>query len=239
QIGFTTDPRMARSSPYPTDVARVVNAPIFHVNADDPEAVVYVCKVAAEWRSTFHKDVVVDLVCYRRNGHNEMDEPMFTQPLMYKQIRKQKPVLQKYAELLISQGVVNQPEYEEEIAKYDKICEEAHARSKDEKILHIKHWLDSPWPGFFTLDGQPRSMTCPSTGLNEEDLTHIGQVASSVPVEDFTIHGGLSRILKTRGEMVKSRTVDWALAEYMAFGSLLKEGIHIRLSGQDVERGTF
>uniref|UniRef100_A0A8B9PI88 2-oxoglutarate dehydrogenase complex component E1 n=1 Tax=Apteryx owenii TaxID=8824 RepID=A0A8B9PI88_APTOW len=239
QIGFTTDPRMARSSPYPTDVARVVNAPIFHVNADDPEAVVYVCNVAAEWRSTFHKDVVVDLVCYRRNGHNEMDEPMFTQPLMYKQIRKQKPVLQKYAELLISQGVVNQPEYEEEIAKYDKICEEAHARSKDEKILHIKHWLDSPWPGFFTLDGQPRSMTCPSTGLNEEDLTHIGQVASSVPVEDFTIHGGLSRILKTRGEMVKSRTVDWALAEYMAFGSLLKEGIHIRLSGQDVERGTF
>ncbi|XP_062366666.1 2-oxoglutarate dehydrogenase complex component E1 isoform X6 [Cinclus cinclus] len=183
--------------------------------------------------------VVNNQVCYRRNGHNEMDEPMFTQPLMYKQIRKQKPVLQKYAELLISQGVVNQPEYEEEIAKYDKICEEAHARSKDEKILHIKHWLDSPWPGFFTLDGQPRSMTCPSTGLNEEDLTHIGQVASSVPVEDFTIHGGLSRILKTRGEMVKNRMVDWALAEYMAFGSLLKEGIHIRLSGQDVERGTF
>ncbi|KAJ7305110.1 hypothetical protein JRQ81_010962, partial [Phrynocephalus forsythii] len=239
QIGFTTDPRMARSSPYPTDVARVVNAPIFHVNADDPEAVVYVCNVAAEWRSTFHKDVVVDLVCYRRNGHNEMDEPMFTQPLMYKQIRKQKTVLQKYAETLVSQGVVNQPEYEEEISKYDKICEEAYARSKDEKILHIKHWLDSPWPGFFTLDGQPRSMTCPSTGLNEEDLAHIGKVASSVPVENFTIHGGLSRILKTRGELVTNRTVDWALAEYMAFGSLLKEGIHIRLSGQDVERGTF
>ncbi|XP_060027585.1 2-oxoglutarate dehydrogenase complex component E1 isoform X4 [Erinaceus europaeus] len=239
QIGFTTDPRMARSSPYPTDVARVVNAPIFHVNSDDPEAVMYVCKVAAEWRNTFHKDVVVDLVCYRRNGHNEMDEPMFTQPLMYKQIRKQKPVLQKYAELLVSQGVVNQPEYEEEISKYDKICEEAFARSKDEKILHIKHWLDSPWPGFFTLDGQPRSMSCPSTGLTEDVLTHIGNVASSVPVENFTIHGGLSRILKTRGEMVKNRTVDWALAEYMAFGSLLKEGIHIRLSGQDVERGTF
>ncbi|XP_078522894.1 2-oxoglutarate dehydrogenase complex component E1 isoform X2 [Lissotriton helveticus] len=239
QIGFTTDPRMARSSPYPTDVARVVNAPIFHVNADDPEAVVYVCNVAAEWRNTFHKDVVVDLVCYRRMGHNEMDEPMFTQPLMYKQIKKQKTVLLKYAETLVSQGVVNQLEYEEEIAKYDKICEEAHNRSKDEKILHIKHWLDSPWPGFFTLDGQPRSMTCPSTGLPEEDLTHIGNVGSSVPVEDFTIHGGLSRILKTRGEMVKNRTVDWALAEYMAFGSLLKEGIHIRLSGQDVERGTF
>uniref|UniRef100_A0A6Q2X0B3 2-oxoglutarate dehydrogenase complex component E1 n=1 Tax=Esox lucius TaxID=8010 RepID=A0A6Q2X0B3_ESOLU len=239
QIGFTTDPRMARSSPYPTDVARVVNAPIFHVNADDPEAVVYVCNVAAEWRATFHKDVVVDLVCYRRLGHNEMDEPMFTQPLMYKQIKKQKGVMQKYGEKLIAEGAVTRQEYEEEIAKYDKICEEAHVRSKDEKILHIKHWLDSPWPGFFNLDGQPKSMTCPSTGLTEEELTHIGQVASSVPVEDFTIHGGLSRILKARGEMIKNRMVDWALGEYMAFGSLLKEGIHVRLSGQDVERGTF
>ncbi|XP_064421602.1 2-oxoglutarate dehydrogenase complex component E1 isoform X1 [Latimeria chalumnae] len=239
QIGFTTDPRVARSSPYPTDVARVVNAPIFHVNADDPEAVMYVCNVAAEWRNTFHKDVVVDLVCYRRMGHNEMDEPMFTQPLMYKQIRKQKPVLQKYVETLVSEGLVTQQEYEAEIAKYDKICEEAYERSKDEKILHIKHWLDSPWPGFFTLDGQPKSMTCPSTGLKEEDLNHIGSVASSVPVEDFTIHGGLTRILKTRAEMIKRRTVDWALAEYMALGSLLKDGIHVRLSGQDVERGTF
>uniref|UniRef100_A0A667YHW1 2-oxoglutarate dehydrogenase complex component E1 n=1 Tax=Myripristis murdjan TaxID=586833 RepID=A0A667YHW1_9TELE len=239
QIGFTTDPRMARSSPYPTDVARVVNAPIFHVNADDPEAVMYVCNVAAEWRATFHKDVVVDLVCYRRMGHNEMDEPMFTQPLMYKQIKKQKGVLLKYAEKLIAEGAVSRQEYEEEIAKYDKICEEAYARSKDEKILHIKHWLDSPWPGFFTLDGQPKSMSCPSTGLTEENLTHIGGIASSVPVEDFTIHGGLSRILKGRADMVKKRTVDWALGEYMAFGSLLKEGIHVRLSGQDVERGTF
>ncbi|XP_073209400.1 2-oxoglutarate dehydrogenase-like, mitochondrial isoform X2 [Lepidochelys kempii] len=196
QIGFTTDPRMARSSPYPTDVARVVNAPIFHVNADDPEAVMYVCNVAAEWRNTFNKDVVVDLVCYRRRGHNEMDEPMFTQPLMYKQIHKQVPVLKKYADKLIADGTVTLQEFEEEIAKYDKICEEAYTRSKDKKILHIKHWLDSPWPG-------------------------------------------LSRILKGRLEMTKNRVVDWALGEYMAFGSLLKEGIHVRLSGQDVERGTF
>ncbi|KAM4635033.1 2-oxoglutarate dehydrogenase complex component E1 isoform 2-T2 [Polymixia lowei] len=239
QIGFTTDPRMARSSPYPTDVARVVNAPIFHVNADDPEAVMYVCSVAAEWRNTFHKDVVVDLVCYRRNGHNEMDEPMFTQPLMYKQIKKQKGVLQKYAEKLIAEGVVTRQEYEEEVSRYDKVCEEAYTRSKDEKILHIKHWLDSPWPGFFTLEGQPKSMSCPSTGLSEEDLSNIGNIASSVPVEDFTIHGGLSRILKGRANMVSQRVCDWALGEYMAFGSLLKEGIHVRLSGQDAERGTF
>uniref|UniRef100_A0A8C5KCU4 oxoglutarate dehydrogenase (succinyl-transferring) n=1 Tax=Jaculus jaculus TaxID=51337 RepID=A0A8C5KCU4_JACJA len=239
QIGFTTDPRMARSSPYPTDVARVVNAPIFHVNADDPEAVIYVCSVAAEWRNTFNKDVVVDLVCYRRRGHNEMDEPMFTQPLMYKQIHKQVPVLKKYADKLIAEGTVTLQEFEEEIAKYDRICEEAYGRSKDKKILHIKHWLDSPWPGFFTVDGEPKSMTCPATGISEDMLTHIGNVASSVPLEDFKIHTGLSRILRGRADMTKNRTVDWALAEYMAFGSLLKEGIHVRLSGQDVERGTF
>uniref|UniRef100_A0A8C9ZUI6 2-oxoglutarate dehydrogenase complex component E1 n=1 Tax=Sander lucioperca TaxID=283035 RepID=A0A8C9ZUI6_SANLU len=239
QIGFTTDPRMARSSAYPTDVARVVNAPIFHVNADDPEAVVYVCEVAAEWRNTFHKDVVVDLVCYRRNGHNEMDEPMFTQPLMYKQIKKQIGVLQQFAGKLIAEGVVTTQAYEEEVARYDKICEDAYARSKDEKILHIKHWLDSPWPDFFTKEGQPKTMNCPSTGISEEELNHIGNIAASVPEEDFTIHGGLSRILKGRANMVNQRLCDWALGEYMAFGSLLKEGIHVRLSGQDVERGTF
>ncbi|XP_062989206.1 2-oxoglutarate dehydrogenase-like, mitochondrial [Elgaria multicarinata webbii] len=239
QIGFTTDPRMARSSPYPTDVARVVNAPIFHVNADDPEAVMYVCSVAAEWRNTFNKDVVIDLVCYRRRGHNEMDEPMFTQPLMYKQIHKQVPVLKKYADKLITDGTVTLQEFEEEIAKYDKICEEAYTRSKDNKILHIKHWLDSPWPGFFNVDGEPKSMTCPPTGIPEDKLTHIGNVASSVPLEGFKIHGGLSRILRGRLEMTKNRVVDWALGEYMAFGSLLKEGIYVRLSGQDVERGTF
>ncbi|XP_056616415.1 2-oxoglutarate dehydrogenase-like, mitochondrial isoform X4 [Triplophysa dalaica] len=239
QIGFTTDPRMARSSPYPTDVARVVNAPIFHVNADDPEAVMYVCRVAAEWRNTFNKDVVIDLVCYRRFGHNEMDEPMFTQPLMYKQIRIQEHVLKKYADKLISEGVVTLQEYEEEVAKYDKICEEAYRSSKDEKILNIRHWLDSPWPDFFTPEGEPKSTSCPSTGLNEEVLRHIGEVASSVPLKDFAIHSGLSRILRGRADMVAKRSVDWALAEYMAFGSLLKDGIHVRLSGQDVERGTF
>ncbi|KAL6487149.1 hypothetical protein MHYP_G00037750 [Metynnis hypsauchen] len=239
QIGFTTDPRMARSSPYPTDVARVVNAPIFHVNADDPEAVMYVCRVAAEWRSTFNKDVVIDLVCYRRFGHNEMDEPMFTQPLMHKQIRKQEHVLKKYADKLISEGVVTLQEFEEEVAKYDKICEEAYTASKDEKILHIRHWLDSPWPNFFTAEGEPKCMSYPPTGLTDEVLKHIGEAASSVPLQDFSIHSGVSRILRGRADMVSKRTVDWALGEYMAFGSLLKDGIHVRLSGQDVERGTF
>ncbi|KAM9477299.1 2-oxoglutarate dehydrogenase-like, mitochondrial isoform 2-T2 [Clarias gariepinus] len=239
QIGFTTDPRMARSSPYPTDVARVVNAPIFHVNADDPEAVMYVCSVAAEWRNNFNKDVVIDLVCYRRFGHNEMDEPMFTQPLMYKQIHKQEHVLKKYADKLTSEGVVTLQEFEEEVAKYDKICEEAYTSSKDEKILHIRHWLDSPWPNFFTDQGEPKCMSYPPTGLAEDVLMHIGQAASSVPQQDFTIHSGVLRILRGRADMVSKRTVDWALGEYMAFGSLLKDGVHVRLSGQDVERGTF
>ncbi|XP_073649830.1 2-oxoglutarate dehydrogenase-like, mitochondrial isoform X3 [Tursiops truncatus] len=183
--------------------------------------------------------VVNNQVCYRRRGHNEMDEPMFTQPLMYKQIHRQVPVLKKYADKLIAEGTVTLQEFEEEIAKYDRICEEAFGRSKDKKILHIKHWLDSPWPGFFTVDGEPKSMTCPATGIPEDMLTHIGEVASSVPLEDFKIHTGLSRILRGRADMTRKRTVDWALAEYMAFGSLLKEGIHVRLSGQDVERGTF
>ncbi|CAL8278261.1 unnamed protein product [Merluccius merluccius] len=236
QIGFTTDPRMARSSAYPTDVARVVNAPIFHVNADDPEAVVYVCKVAAEWRNTFHKDVVVDLVCYRRNGHNEMDEPMFTQPLMYKKIKKQRGVLQKYAEALIAEGVVTSQEYEVQLLFFHLSSGRFFAYFISSSPILIfaifRHC-------FFTFDGQPKSMSCPSTGISEEDMGHIGNIASSVPEKDFTIHGGLSRILKARASMVSQRVCDWALAEYMAFGSLLKEGIHVRLSGQDVERGTF
>ncbi|BFZ17509.1 hypothetical protein BsWGS_20554 [Bradybaena similaris] len=235
QIGFTTDPRFSRSSPYCTDVARVVNAPIFHVNADDPEAVIYVCKVASEWRSTFGKDVVVDLVGYRRFGHNEIDEPMFTQPLMYKKITKQPTVLAKYAETLINNGVLSQQEYEEEISKYDKICEEAYSLAKKETAVSNIDWLDSPWSGFF--EGRD-PMVLPVTGISEETLQHIGTVFSTPP-PDFVIHGGLKRVLKARAEMVENRTVDWALGEAMAFGSLLKEGVHVRLSGQDVERGTF
>lgn len=168
-----------------------------------------------------------------------MDEPMFTQPLMYKQIRRQQCVLKKYSDRLIAEGVVTLQEYEEEVAKYDKICEEAYTRYKDENILNIRHWLDSPWPDFFTAEGEPRSMSCVPTGLDEVVLQHIGQTASSVPLEDFKIHPDLSRILRGRADLVKNRQMDWALGEYMAFGSLLKDGIHVRLSGQDVERGTF
>ncbi|XP_045472665.1 2-oxoglutarate dehydrogenase, mitochondrial isoform X3 [Harmonia axyridis] len=238
QIGFTTDPRHSRSSPYCTDVARVVNAPIFHVNSDDPESVMHICKIAAEWRATFHKDVVIDLVCYRRNGHNEIDEPMFTQPLMYRKIRNTKPVLEKYSEQLIAEGVVNADEVKDVKAKYEKICEDALEQARKETHIKYKDWLDSPWSGFF--EGKDPLKVGP-TGVNEDTLIHIGKRFSSPPpnAAEFVIHKGIERILKSRLQMVEERTTDWALGEAMAFGSLLKEGIHVRLSGQDVERGTF
>ncbi|XP_011169570.1 2-oxoglutarate dehydrogenase, mitochondrial isoform X5 [Solenopsis invicta] len=238
QIGFTTDPRHSRSSPYCTDVARVVNAPIFHVNSDDPEAVMHVCKVAAEWRATFHKDVVIDLVSYRRNGHNEIDEPMFTQPLMYRKIRNTLSALDKYANTLIENNVVTPEEVKDVKAKYEKICEEAYNNARQETHIKYKDWLDSPWSGFF--EGKDPLKVSP-TGIKEDTLVHIGKKFSSPPpnAAEFIIHKGIERILKSRMEMIEARTVDWALGEAMAFGSLLKEGIHVRLSGQDVERGTF
>ncbi|XP_050540620.1 2-oxoglutarate dehydrogenase complex component E1 isoform X3 [Daktulosphaira vitifoliae] len=238
QIGFTTDPRHSRSSPYCTDVARVVNAPIFHVNSDDPEAVMHVCNIAAEWRNVFHKDVVIDLVSYRRYGHNEIDEPMFTQPIMYKVIKKTPPVLDKYAEKLIEEKVVTKDEVKDVWDKYDKICEEAYSASRKETHIKYKDWLDSPWSGFF--EGKD-PLKVSKTGVKEETLNHIGKRFSSPPpnAAEFVIHRGIERILKARMQMVENRTVDWAMSEAMAFGSLLKEGIHVRLSGQDVERGTF
>jgi len=238
QIGFTTDPRHSRSSPYCTDVARVVNAPIFHVNADDPEAVMHVCNVAAEWRNTFHKDVVIDLVCYRRNGHNETDEPMFTQPLMYTKIRNLPPVIDQYAKQLIQEEIVTDEEVKQVKAKYEGILEAAMTKAGQEVQVYNKHWLDSPWSGFF--EGKDPLASLP-TGIHEDTLRHIGKRFSQPPpnASDFVIHRGIQRILSAREDMVEHRTVDWALGEAMAFGSLLKQGTHVRLSGQDVERGTF
>ncbi|XP_022707185.1 2-oxoglutarate dehydrogenase, mitochondrial-like [Varroa jacobsoni] len=236
QIGFTTDPRSSRSSPYCTDVARVVNAPVFHVNADDPEAVMHVCNVAAEWRAKFEKDCVIDLVCYRRNGHNEVDEPMFTQPLMYQKIRKHKGTLDLYTKKLVDEGVVTESVLEEEKHRYEAILQEAYTNAQKETQTRNRDWLDSPWSGFF---GDRSPLVCDPSGVSEAVLKHIGSVFSSPPPGNFAIHPGIKRILKARLDMVEQRTVDWALGEALAFGSLLKQGIHVRLSGQDVERGTF
>ncbi|KAF6777752.1 hypothetical protein AHF37_02848 [Paragonimus kellicotti] len=235
QIGFTTDPRMARSSPYCTDVARVTNSLILHVNADDPEAVTRVAQVAAEWRSEFSKDVVIDLVCYRRSGHNEMDEPMFTQPLMYKRIRRQPTALDQYSKKLITEGVVTEEEHNNEMAKYDKICEDAYELAKKQTVTFNRAWIDSPWHGFFE---NKDPMHLPNTGVESSVLEHIGHVISEPP-EGMVIHPGLKRTLKERREFCEQRVANWALGELFAYGSLLKEGYHVRLSGQDVERGTF
>ncbi|KAI1285828.1 2-oxoglutarate dehydrogenase, mitochondrial [Halotydeus destructor] len=236
QIGFTTDPRVARSSPYCTDVARVVNAPIFHVNGDDPEAVIHVCNVAAEWRAKFGKDCVIDIVGYRRHGHNELDEPMFTQPLMYQKIRKQEVVSDIYGKKLVEEKVYAPEDVEEVKTRYDTILQEAYKNVEKESKIHNKDWLDSPWHGFF---GDRDPIKCDPTGVSEDLLKYIGDAFSSAPPGNFKIHPGIKRMLKNRMDMMEKREVDWALAEALAFGSLLKEGIHVRLSGQDVERGTF
>merc|ERR1719433_1622482 len=238
QIGFTTDPRYSRSSPYCTDVGRVVNAPIFHVNADDPEAVMLVANIAAEWRATWHRDVVIDLVGYRKFGHNEIDEPMFTQPIMYSIIKKHPNVLDIYGRKPLDTGVVTKEELNATVDKYERICEDAYKKAGEETKTFNKHWLDSPWSGFF--EGKD-PLKVADTGVHEETLTHIGKKFSQGPpnAPDFKVHKAMERILKARNDMVDARQMDWAMGEAMAFGSMLKDGVHVRLSGQDVERGTF
>jgi len=239
QVGFTTDPRFSRSSPYCTDVAKVVNAPILHVNADDPEAVMHVCNVAANWRADWGKDVVIDLVCYRRNGHNEADEPSFTQPLMYKRIRELPNVLNKYADQLVAEGTVCQADIDEEIAAFDKIMNEAYQKSTAITKMKLTDWLDSPWDHFFECDANkvPILRETPPTGISDSVLKRIAETFSADP--PIKVHPGIKRILKGRTKMVEAQQADWALGEALAIGSLLMEGYHVRLSGQDVERGTF
>lgn len=240
QVGFTADPNISRSSTYCTDVAKIVGAPIFHVNGDDPEAVIHVCKIAAGWRNTFKKDVVIDLVSYRRNGHNEGDEPMFTQPLMYKIIQNTKPLYDKYKEKLTKENVITAEEAKKEYDEYVQLCEEEFIVSQKETHVKYSDWLDSSWPGFFK---DTTTLNASKTGVKEDILIHVGKVFSSFPPAtndiNFVLHKGLERIFKGRQKMLTDRLVDWAMAEAMAFGSLLKDGTHVRLSGQDVERGTF
>ncbi|CAF1224703.1 unnamed protein product [Adineta steineri] len=235
QIGFTTDPRVARSSPYCTDVARVVNAPIFHVNADDVDSVLYVAKVAAEWRCKFKTDVVIDLVGYRRHGHNEADEPMFTQPHMYGKIKEQTPVLKKWIDKLLKSNIIKQEWYEAEVTKYEKFIDTAWTNSKNSAVVKIKSWIDAPWKGFFNKHGP---FPYPKTGISEDKVKNIG-IKAYEPPKDLNLHRGLKRIFDNRIKMLEERQIDWALAESMAIGSILDSGHHVRLSGQDVERGTF
>ncbi|KAL0138485.1 E1 component [Mucor lusitanicus] len=239
QIGFTTDPRYGRSTPYCTDIAKSINAPVFHVNGDDVEAVTFVMQLAADWRQTFHKDCVIDLVCYRKHGHNETDQPMFTQPLMYQAISKMKPVAQKYEEQLEKEGDFTADQIKKEKKRVWEILEESYTASKTYKPSS-QEWLSSSWPGFKS----PKELATEilpqyPTGVSSEVLSQVGKAMTTLP-QNFQAHRNIVRILQAREKSIASgKDIDWSTAEGLAWGSLLLENKHVRVSGQDVERGTF
>jgi len=235
QIGFTTAPHFSRSSPYPTDNALVVEAPIFHVNGDDPESVVHAAKVATEFRQKFRKDVVIDIFCYRRFGHNEGDEPMFTNPLMYKNIKKHKTTLQLYTDRLVADGLIPEGEIEDMKASFQAHLNEEFETGKEYKP-NKADWLDGRWSH---LDKQDEDYQRGQTSIKPETLAEVGSALSRLP-EGFPAHKTVARILDAKAKMFETgKGFDWATAEALAFGSLLTEGYPVRLSGQDATRGTF
>jgi 2-oxoglutarate dehydrogenase E1 component len=237
QIGFTTYPRYSRSSPYPSDVAKMIDAPIFHVNGDDPEAVVFAAKVAIEFRQKFHKPVVIDMFCYRRHGHNEGDEPAFTQPVMYKRIASHPSTLEIYARRLIADGVMTEGEVEKAKADWRARLDaelEAGSGYKPNKA----DWLDGKWAGFKSAD-QEEEARRGVTGVDINVLKDIGRKITKVP-DGFRVHRTIQRFLENRAKAIDNGVgIDWATGEALAFCTLLQEGRHVRLSGQDSERGTF
>lgn len=235
QVAFTTDPMSGRSSQYCTDVAKALNAPIFHVNGDDLEAVVHACELAAEWRQTFQSDVVVDIVCYRRFGHNEIDEPSFTQPKMYKVIRNHPQALDLYEKQLIEMGQLSKEEIDALHKKVNSILNEEFISSK-EYVPNRRDWLAAYWAGFKSPEQLSRIR---NTGVKPEILKNVGKAITSIP-ETFKPHRAVKRVYDQRAQMIETEEgVDWAVGEALAFATLLVEGNHVRLSGQDVERGTF
>lgn len=237
QIGFTTNPRFSRSSPYPSDVAKMIEAPIFHVNGDDPEAVVFAAKVATEFRMKFHKPVVVDMFCYRRFGHNEGDEPAFTQPIMYRKIRTQKTAVQLYADRLIAERHLAQADFDKMKADW-----RAHLESEWEVGQAYKpnkaDWLDGAWSGLRSADQQDE-LRRGKTAVPVKTLKEIGKKLTEVP-KDFEAHKTIARFLENRRQAIETgEGIDWSTAEALAFGAILLDGNPIRLSGQDSERGTF
>jgi 2-oxoglutarate dehydrogenase E1 component len=238
QIGFTTDPRYSRSSPYPSDVAKMVEAPIFHVNGDDPEAVVFAAKVATEYRQKFQKPVVIDMFCYRRFGHNEGDEPAFTQPLMYRRIRSHPSILEIYSKKLIGEGVVTEHDIEEMRGAWRKTLDTEFEIAQGYKP-NKADWLDGRWSGLKAVREDWDDPRRGRTGVPAATLKEIGTRITGVP-EGFRVHRTIQRFLDNRRKMLETgEGIDWATGEALAFGSLLLEGHRVRLSGQDVERGTF
>ena len=235
QIGFTTAPRSSRSSPYPSDVAKMIDAPIFHVNGDDPEAVVHVTKIATEFRQRFGKPVVIDMFCYRRHGHNEADEPAFTQPLMYQRIAEHPRVVEIYADRLLKEGLVSKEEIDGLQAKFRDFLEEEFLAGETYRPNRAD-WLDGRWSGIgFAEEGARRGLT----GVDLDVLREVGHKLTEIP-PTLTPHKTISRIMNMRRRSIdEGRGIDWATAESLAYGTLLVEGFKIRLSGQDSERGTF
>ncbi|UOA26061.1 2-oxoglutarate dehydrogenase E1 component [Pseudosulfitobacter sp. DSM 107133] len=236
QIGFTTAPHFSRSSPYPTDNALVVEAPIFHVNGDDPEAVVHAAKVATEFRQKFHKDVVIDIFCYRRFGHNEGDEPMFTNPVMYKKIKKQKTTLTLYTDRLVKDGLIPEGEIEDMKAAFQAKLNEEFEAGKEYRP-NKADWLDGKWSHLDKM--KQKKYQRGKTAIKPETLAEVGKGLTTAPA-GVPLHKTVERLLDAKKAMFETGTgFDWATAEAIAFGSLLTEGYPVRLSGQDSARGTF
>jgi 2-oxoglutarate dehydrogenase E1 component len=234
QIGFTTSPKYSRFTPYPTDVAKAVQAPIFHVNGDDPEAVVYVCKLATEFRQQFKRDTVVDIFCYRKYGHNEGDEPMFTQPLMYKAIA-QKPLPAKiYSDRLVAEGVLSEANVDAKFSEFKAFFEKQYEAGKTYKP-NKADWLEGQWSGMEKAKGEAPE---PDTGVDGKRLKDVGMALSKIP--PIKANSKVLRQLEAKQKMMETGAgVDWATGEALAFGTLLTEGFGVRLSGQDSGRGTF
>jgi 2-oxoglutarate dehydrogenase E1 component len=236
QIGFTTAPHFSRTSPYPTDIALMVEAPIFHVNGDDPEAVVHAAKVAIEFRQKFRKDVVIDMFCYRRFGHNEGDEPMFTNPAMYNRIKKHKTTLQLYTERLVKDGLIPEGEIEDMKAAFQARLNEEFEAGRAFRP-NKADWLDGRWKNLQTKDLENYQRG--ETWIKPDTLADIGRALTRAP-EGFDLHKTVARQLEGKAKMFETGTgFDWATAEAMAFGSLAVEGFPVRLAGQDCTRGTF
>ncbi|HYH25212.1 MAG TPA: multifunctional oxoglutarate decarboxylase/oxoglutarate dehydrogenase thiamine pyrophosphate-binding subunit/dihydrolipoyllysine-residue succinyltransferase subunit, partial [Blastococcus sp.] len=229
QVGFTTSPAQSRSSLYSTDVARMVNAPVFHVNGDDPEACVRVARLAVEYRQAFKKDVVIDIVCYRRRGHNEGDDPSMTQPLMYDIIDRKRSVRKLYTEALVGRGDITLQDAEEALKDYRDQLERAFAETHDAKDA------SKAQPEMDPRTSQHSQVT---TAITPEVLKTIGDAHVSFP-PSFTPHSKLQKMLERRAAMASEGGIDWAMGELLAFGSLLMEGVPVRLAGQDSRRGTF
>jgi 2-oxoglutarate dehydrogenase E1 component len=235
QIGFTTSPSFSRSGPYPTDIAKAVQAPIFHVNGDDTEAVVHICRVAAEFRQRFKTDVVVDMFCYRRYGHNEGDEPAFTQPLMYKAIAGHKSVRTIYAEKLVAEGVVTAEQAAQQDKDFQAFLESEFEVSKNYKP-NKADWLEGAWTGLAAAGDEYNRG---DTAATVEQLRTVGKALTHVP-EGFVLNPKITRQLKAKEQALETgEGIDWATGEALAFGTLLIEGVPVRLSGQDSGRGTF